>query len=813
MKKQLLLFCLLALLGTTTPNLAASPPPPIYYVKIGGSDAAAGNSWATAFATLQKALSVATSGDQIWVAKGTYYPTADASGNLAPADVLTKTFVMKNEVAIYGGFVGNEAANYNLSTRNFVSNETILSGDIDGTPDVVTGSGSTLSISGNGGNVYHVFSNASGLTNTAILDGFTVSGGNANGTFPHDRGGGMWNNGSDTGNFCSPTIRNCNFTNNNASYAGGAIYNRGTGGNSSPQISNCTFSTNIASFAGGAIFQVGSSTTSYTACRFNYNRSLFGGAIAYHTNSPDADISTLTNCAFTGNVAALQGGAIQNGFTNSNGDRSLSLTGCLFADNVSATGGGAFNHGALSTSGNTPVDFKNCTFKNNTCIDPSGGGGAAFMSSVNANPASTATFTNCLIDGNRGFGTVNGDGGAILVYFSNIILINSTITNNQSGTTGGGVSIRSNTASAIIKNCILWNNTAATANNIYNGSGGSVNIQYSLLQEVACPANVTCGAGMLYNQNPLFVNLAGGDFQLQSGSPALDAGDNTANNTTTDLANSPRKVRVIDMGAYEKAMVVSGEPICFVGSPLKLKTDLTANVGDQYAWKGPNGFKSSSATPTKTKTVAKDAGIYSVTVTTTDGITITSTIRVYFGIGNVTATSNSPVCKGGTIQLLATAEFGATYSWTKQLGSTVYTGQNPTIPNAKVSDGGLYMVFITGDNGCMVKKEVLVTVSPVPCVGTRLASEEIEEIDMQINAYPNPVTNTLTVEVTLQKPSKLSLSLFNSVGKESGSWQLNEEATVHKTELNMSQLTGGVYLLQAQAGKQKVVKRVVKIQY
>jgi hypothetical protein len=94
-----------------------------------------------------------------------------------------------------------------------------------------------------------------------------------------------------------------------------------------------------------------------------------------------------------------------------------------------------------------------------------------------------------------------------------------------------------------------------------------------------------------------------------------------------------------------------------------------------------------------------------------------------------------------------------------------------------------------------------------------MASEEAEEIDMQINAYPNPVTHTLTVEVTLQKPSKLSLKLFNSIGKESGTWQLNEETTFHKTELDMSNLTGGVYLLQGQAGKQKAVKRVVKIQY
>ena len=260
-------------------------------------------------------------------------------------------------------------------------------------------------------------------------------------------------------------------------------------------------------------------------------------------------------------------------------------------------------------------------------------------------------------------------------------------------------------------------------------------------------------------------------------------------------------------------IIASAAPTCIAGNPLNLSTNISASNGYRYAWKGPNGFKSNSATPTKAKTVAKDEGIYSVTVTNSLGYTLTSTVRVYFGVGNITATSNSTVCKGGTIQLSATSEFGVSYKWTKQLGSTVYTGQNPTIPNAQTSDGGLYIVFITRNDGCIAKKEVLVTVSSVPCVGTRLASEEIEDIDMQINAYPNPVTNTLTVEVTLKEPSKLRLSLFNSIGKESGTWQLNEEATVHKTQLNMSELMGGVYLLQAQAGKQKVVKRVVKIQY
>ncbi|MFN8357665.1 MAG: T9SS type A sorting domain-containing protein [Spirosomataceae bacterium] len=94
-----------------------------------------------------------------------------------------------------------------------------------------------------------------------------------------------------------------------------------------------------------------------------------------------------------------------------------------------------------------------------------------------------------------------------------------------------------------------------------------------------------------------------------------------------------------------------------------------------------------------------------------------------------------------------------------------------------------------------------------------MAAAETEPMEMEINAYPNPVTHTLTVEVRLKEPSALQLNLVNSVGKVSGAWQLEEISTFHKTELNLSALQGGVYLLQAQAGRQKVVKRVVKIQY
>jgi hypothetical protein len=151
-----------------------------YYVKTSGDDAGSGASWTNAFQTLQKALSTAGSGDQIWVGQGTYYP--DEGDGLTDND-RNLSFSLKNGVAIYGGFSGSETE---VNQRNWKINLTILSGDID-------------QVDGKVNNSYRVLRNY-GVNNTAILDGFTITEGNANNS---GSGGGMYNNNS------SPSLFNC----------------------------------------------------------------------------------------------------------------------------------------------------------------------------------------------------------------------------------------------------------------------------------------------------------------------------------------------------------------------------------------------------------------------------------------------------------------------------------------------------------------------------------------------------------------------------------------------------------------------------
>ena len=187
-------------------------------------------------------------------------------------------FTLKNGVAIYGGFEGKEdPATFNLDNRNFENNETILSGHFwdPKTPPALHF------------HTYHVVYHPQGtdLDETAVLDGFTISGGKADGTYPHNRGGGMFNYQS------SPVLRNSTFHGNNASLSGGGISNE----DCSPTILNCTFHSNSAQ-NGGAI-------------RNAYSQPL------------------IINSTFSGNIATETAGGIYNSYSN------LEILNCTFFQN------------------------------------------------------------------------------------------------------------------------------------------------------------------------------------------------------------------------------------------------------------------------------------------------------------------------------------------------------------------------------------------------------------------------------------------------------------------------------------------------
>lgn len=265
----------------------------VIYVNANASGRKSGYSWTNAFTSFQSALLMARSDDEIWVAKGTYKPSYDY--DLGQGD-RGKHFRMIDGVEIYGGLHGDEdPTTYDLADRDFVTNETILSGNI-GNQGV------------NSDNCYHVFYNPNGigLTSSALLDGFTITGGNADGLNPHNLGGGIYNNTN------SPSFKNCTIKNNEAE-DGGGIYNY----TSSPTLTNCNIYKNSALSFGGGIFNSSSSSPILTNCTISDNStsSSGGGLCNEGLSSP-----TLNNSIIWGNTAATSGNQIYifNGTTTLN---------------------------------------------------------------------------------------------------------------------------------------------------------------------------------------------------------------------------------------------------------------------------------------------------------------------------------------------------------------------------------------------------------------------------------------------------------------------------------------------------------------
>jgi hypothetical protein len=244
---------------------------------------------------------------------------------------------------------------------------------------------------------FHVVQCVTGEGPDTVLDGFTITGGNANGKSGDSVGGGMTNNGS------SPTVINCTFSGNSSFAGGGGMWIVG----GSPTVTSCTFSGN-SSFAGGGMSNRDGSSPMVTDCTFSGNSAESpGGGMFNNDSSP-----TVTNCTFSGNSAESPGGG---GMYNSSS--SPIVTDCTFIDNLAIFGGNG--GGMYNLFGSSPT-VTGCTFSGNSAGGFGSGGG------MYNTGASSPTVTNCTFTGNF----AGGEGGM--------------------HNTGG--------SSPMVTNCILWNN-------------------------------------------------------------------------------------------------------------------------------------------------------------------------------------------------------------------------------------------------------------------------------------------------------------------------------------------------------------------
>lgn len=253
-----------------------------YYIKPTASGTGKGFDWNNAISTFPANTQECTV-SEIWVAAGTYKPTADNDRN--------KNFKPLSGAKYYGGFAGNES---NIDQRNWAINKTILSGNIGNLNDSLDNSFYVIRLSN---------------VNSTLLDGFIIQ--DAYG------GSGIRVENSFNGQANSVLMANCIITKNNSPGNGGGIYNL-------------------------TIYYPSDITLVNTAIYGNSAR--VGGGIANFMLAGTASVK-LINCTLAQNTATETGGAIYNYSASNAALAQVSLYNSIIWDNIAPAAPGIENNG------------------------------------------------------------------------------------------------------------------------------------------------------------------------------------------------------------------------------------------------------------------------------------------------------------------------------------------------------------------------------------------------------------------------------------------------------------------------------------
>jgi len=487
------LLCALFLLAVSCTTATGK----VIYVDVDAVSKFDGSSWEHGYRCLQDAIAQVQPGDEIRVAEGVYKPdrrledSGRAGHQITASGDWTATFELSEGITMKGGYAGYSERD--PDARDIELYETVLCGDLYGNDIDVHNPKDMWEAPSRTENSYHVLTTQGTVEDAvAVLDGLTISGGNANEpSYENGNGGGLYNQ------HCTVRITNCTFTRNSSLFDGGGIYNN----RGDLILTNCKFTENLAGSGGGA------------------------GIYNYKSNLQQ------NNCIFIRNLTQYgEGGGINNDECDSN------LTNCIFIENSARTGGGIYNRYSSPT-------LTNCAFRLNSARYQGGG-----VYNFNRN-LSVPILINCLFTGNL----AGHSGGGIYNYWGGPVLTNCTFTDN-SAIEGNALACRSeherNTVT--LTNCILWGD----GDEIWSSELSIINIFYSNIRGGWFGEGNIDSDPMFADPNGLdnTPGTEDDDLRLAPLSPCVNGGDpNYAPGPDKkDLDGDPRVVSGrVDMGAYE----------------------------------------------------------------------------------------------------------------------------------------------------------------------------------------------------------------------------------------------------------------------
>ena len=700
--------------------------------------------WSDAFRSLHEALAVAVRGDQIWVAEGTYYPSA--TGDRSEA------FEMYGGIKLYGGFAGGES---DLSQRDWEAHPTVLSGDI--------------------GMVDYKWDNSFNLLKVYESDTSTVIDGLIFRDAYMGEGEGACYQGKVIGDF----YHNVN------SFCGGALYveSAGTAVGGGLVLSHCRFEGNAGlSGAGMTLLTLEQTENIFIDhCSFVENDYTFSNWIVYGTHIGgmgggvyicgglvDGGSIGVSNSMFLSNRASISGGGLcfVSNHQGKIGDyllsMSLSVDSCQFIGNSAEYFGGGL-HTELYKD--TDVKVANSRFVNNSagmgefmyefCNECSGGAMNIYISNIapydfegtlllessvfSNNRAHVAaafflwTMGESLVRNNLFVQNEVSEYAALTYTYGTPYMAwrNNTFIENVSAYYIGLFGSYSSHDYFDFSNNVFWGNVAGDDAPFFMVSNDTLRLFNNIFGEVdSCgelsaglQSTLLCDSSNAFGIAPGFVNVAGGDYHPAYCSPLIDGGSVEGIEAgETDLDGLPRVVNLPDIGAYES----TGYSPEVVSEGVNCYGDVNGSIDVQPASFGPPPYVFMWSTGDTTSSLENlGPGLYEITITDANGCTQYAAVEVeeplpVEGFYSVLPASSSDASDGAVLQ---DSISGGTppyfYFWD--------TGAQT--PSLEEVPPGNYMLTILDEHGCW--QELDFEVSFVSAV-------EAWEHSRGFLLYPNP---------------------------------------------------------------------------